>query len=161
MSLLVLCVIAPVKAAPATKTPFTAKATYWPTGVVSRLWITEDGILHMKGGEYEGYITGISDPDMSGPFWYVQDLVLDLNTGEGSVNTKGTVSYPGGTFETSSVGEITPINATHSYFAGTSLGFGTGDYEGQIVFSSNEGEFALFIYPVEMDMEGIVLSPKG
>jgi hypothetical protein len=160
MALLVLFIITPVLATPATKTPFTAVLSFVPVSP-GKQWITEDGISHVKGGIFEGTVTGISGPDISGTMWMSVDETVDLNTGEGSLHGKWTITAIGGTFEGSAVGVITPTSPTTSYMSGTFIGHGAGDYEGQKIKGSFEGDVIVDVYPIELDMEGIILSPKG
>lgn len=44
---------------------------------------------------------------------------------------------------------------------GTFIGHGTGDYEGQKIKGSFEGDVTIDVYPIIMELEGIILSPKG
>jgi len=154
--------IAPVIAAPATKTPFIAEASFVPISP-GKQWITKDGISHVKGGISEGTITSISGPDISGAIWMSVDETVDLNTGEGSLHGKWTItamadSY---TFEGSAAGVITSTSPTTSHLSGTFIGHGTGAYEGQKIMGSFESEVTMGVYPIELNMEGIILSPKG
>jgi len=161
MALAVLLTITPVMAA-ATKTLFTAEASFFPISP-GKQWTTEDGILQVKGAIFEGTITSISGPDISGAIWMRVDETLDLNTGEGSLHGKWTIttmpdSY---TFEGSAVGVTTPTSPTTSHLSGAFIGHGTGDYDGQKMMGSFEGEVTTGVYPIELNMEGIILSPKG
>ena len=162
--LLVLFIATPVIAAPATKTPFTAEASL-VLGNISqgKQWITEDGISHVKGAISEGTLTSTSGPDISGTIRMTTTESVDLNTGEGSLHGKWTItampdSY---TFEGSAVAVMTPTSPTTSHISGTFIGHGTGDYDGQKIKGSFEADVTIGIPQVEMDLEGILLSPKG
>ncbi len=162
MTLLVMFTMTRVIAAPSTKTPYTAEMSFVPTSP-GKQWITEDGISHIKGGIFEGTITSISGPDISGAIWMRVDETVDLNTGMGSLHGKWTItavsdSY---TFEGSAVGFITPTSPTTSHLSGKFVGHGMGDFEGQQIKGSFSGEVPVEVYPIELDMEGIILSPKG
>lgn len=155
MVLLVLFAVAPVMAAPATKTLFTAEASFIPGSIsTGRGWITEDGIQHVKGAISEGTVTG----GMSGTFWIMSDEVVDLNTGDGANHGKFVLTINGGTFE----GSFQSIVYMYT-FSGTFVGHGTGVYEGQKIMGSHEGELIVVdtLPIVEMVLEGIILSPKG
>lgn len=160
VAVLVLSIVTPVVAAPATKTPFTAGASLAPTSP-GKQWITEDGIEQIKGAIFEGTLTSISGPDISGTVWMKMDETVDLNTGMGTLHAKWTITAIDGTFEGSSVGVITPIDPTTSYVSGTFIGHGAGDFEGQKIMGSFEVEVTVEVFPIEMNMEGIILSPKG
>lgn len=166
MALLVLFVVTPVMAAPATKIPFTAEASFG-FGNVSpgEEWETEDGIYHLKGAVSEG-TTDIHSAygDISGALMIRHDLALDTNTGLGDCHGKfvitvfdntGTVVL--GTFEGSEHGAHTITD--HHYISGNLVAKGTGMFEGLKMRGSYEGE--LIDGTVVMDMKGILLSPKG
>jgi len=106
MVLLVLFVVTPVMAAPATKTLFTAEASFVPGSIsTGKGWITKDGIQHVKGAISEGNITG----DISGTMWLMSDETVDLNTGEGANHGKFVLTVDGGTFEGSFQSKVTPF----------------------------------------------------
>jgi len=153
MALLVLFVVAPVMAAPATKTPFTAAITltFLPT---ENQWITEDGIYHVKEQVAEGTVTG----DVSGEMQLVRHMILDLNTGEGSCHGKFVVTVDGGTFEGSEQSEITNYAALPDGISGTLVAHGTGDYVGLKMMGSFEGGL-IEENIVQATLEGIILSP--
>ena len=101
MALLVLFAVAPVMAAPATKTPFTAEASFLFGNVSPGTeWTTDDGIYHLKGAVSSGSFTAISGPDISGTLMIGHSLVIDTNTGLGDCHGKFVLAVEGvGTFE--------------------------------------------------------------
>jgi len=158
MVLLVLFVVTPVMAAPATKTTFTSEASFG-FGNVSpgEDWTTEDGIYHLKGAVSEG-TTDIHSAygDMSGTLVIRHSLVIDTNTGLGACHGKFVITVDGlGTFEGSEHGAHTITD--HHYITGNLVAKGTGMFEGLKMTASYEGEVIDGI--VVMDMEGILLSP--
>jgi len=155
MALLVLFVVAPVMAAPATKTPFTATITltFLPT---ENEWITEDGIYHVKEQVAKGAVTG----DVSGDMLLVRHMTLDLNTGEGSCHGKFVVTVDGGTFEGSEQSTITNYAAGPDGISGTLVAHGTGMYKGLKMMGSFEGGL-IGADTMQAILEGIILSPKG
>ena len=161
IALLVLFAVAPVIAAPATKTPFTAETSFIPGNISpGEVWITKDGIRHVKGAISEAPVTG----DISGTMWLVSAETIDLNTGEGAVHGKFVLTVDGGTFEGSFQSVFTPLSPGQLRISGTFTGQGTGTYEGQKIMVSSEGK--LILPPplppvVEILLEGIILSPKG
>jgi hypothetical protein len=74
--LLMLFAAAPVMAAPATKTLFTAKVRFAPGNIKpGEEWVTMDGIYYVKGQVSEGNVTG----DILGTLLIVCHATLDLN----------------------------------------------------------------------------------
>jgi len=163
MALLVLCVVAPVMAAPATKTPFTAEASFVPGNVYpGEEWITEDLIYHVKRQVGEGPVTG----DIEGWSTIVRHATLDLKTGEGSCHGKIVITVVVdtvvvGTFEGTEQSTITAYGGTPETpgISGTFIAYGTDTYEGQKMMASFEG--GLIGDTVVVVFKGIILSPKG
>jgi len=151
MALIVLFAIAPVMA-PATKTPFTAQATFI-SGNVSpgKMWTTKGNITHIKGSISSGNVTG----GLSGTVLVVTDEALDLNTGMGVLHGKFVLTVVGGTFKGSFRGLVT--GGIH--LSGTVVAQGTGAVEGKKLMGSFEGEAILV--KVTLMLEGMILSPKG
>lgn len=160
VALLTLLTTTPVFAVPATKTPFTAVASFEAVSP-GKEWITKDGISHIKGGISAGALTSISGPDISGEIWMRVGQTVDLNTGEGSLHGKWTITAVGGPFEGSVVAVITATSPTTSHISGTFIGHGSGDYEGQKLKGSFEGDIIMGVPQIEIDLEGVILSPKG
>ncbi len=159
MALLMLFAVAPVMAAPATKTLFTAEARFVPGNISQgEVWITKDGIRHVKGAISEAPVTG----DISGTMWLVSVETIDLNTGEGSNHGRFVTTVDGGTFEGSFQSAFTPLSPGQLRISGTFVGQGTGTYEGQKIMASSKGKLILSpqLPPVvEIVLEGIILSP--
>lgn len=155
IALLVLLMATPVMAAPATKTPFRAAGSFIP-GIIDtgKVWITKDGIQHVKGAISEGTVSG----DISGTFRLVSYETVNLNTGDGTNHGKFTLIVNGeDTFEGSFQSTV-----TMNTFSGTFVGRGTGMYRGQKIMGSHEGELVMDTIPVvEIVLEGIRLIPKG
>lgn len=151
-ALLLLFVVAPVMAAPATKTPLTAEAKFI-SGNVSpgRMWTTGGNIVQVKGAISAGTVIG----DISGGILFVSDETLDMNTGKAVNHGKFVMTVVGGTFEGSFRGM-----GIGSSFSGTFVGQGTGTREGQKLMGSFEGTvtYVGVIPNVEMTIEGIILS---
>ena len=162
IALLVLFAVAPVMAAPATKTPFTAEASFVPGNVdLGEEWITEDLIYHVKGQVGEGPVTG----DIIGWLTIVRHATLDLNTGDGSCHGKIVITVDGvGTFEGTEQSTITAGGGTPEIpgISGTFEAHGTDTYEGQKIMASFEGGVIRdTVVTVVVVFEGIMLSPKG
>lgn len=122
-------------------------------------WITEDGILHVKGAEGWGPTIG----DLPGEMWFTLNVAIDLNTGFGAMHGKWVSTDDHGTFE----GTWRTENWGVVYFEGTAVGQGTGGYEGMIYKVTSFWGYNLYlggyIGPdgVHFDFEGVILSPKG
>ena len=165
MALLVLFVVTPVMAAPATKIPFTAEASSVFGNISPGIEWEADGIYHVKGAISLGNVTTISGPDISGTMRSVTDLTINTKTGLGGCYNKIVVTVEGvGTFEGSqhSTHTIIPIPDPPYLKDVTSGSFvlhGTGEFEGLKMMGSYEGEIINKL--VEMALEGIILSPKG
>lgn len=146
--------IATAFAAPATKTPFTAEASFVPGNIsLGQAWVTNGSIQHVKGAESEGTVTG----DLSGTSWMWSFETVNLKTGKGVNHGKFSLNLDEGTFEGRWRGKITPEGFSVKY-----VGHGTGTYKGQKMMGSATGEVILDTPPiVEMVLEGIILSPKG
>ena len=163
MALLVLFAVAPVMAAPATKTPFTADVSFVLGNVYAgEEWITMDGIYHVKGQVSQGPVTltPVTGDILVGTMLIVRHATLDLNTGDGSCHGKIVITVNGGTFEGSEQSTITLWGA---HISGTFLAQGTGMYEGQTIMASFEGGVVIVdgVKTVVAEFEGIILSPKG
>jgi len=158
IALIVLFALAPVMAAPAIKTLFTAEASFVPGNIdPGKEWITKDGIYHVKGQVGTGLVTG----DISGWLTIVRHATLDLNTGEGSCHGKIVIDVDGvGSFEGSEQSTITLWGASIS---GTFLAHGTGMYEGRTMMGSFEGGVNIVdgVKTVVAEFKGIILSPQG
>ena len=168
MALLLLFAVAPVMAAPATKTPFTADVSFVLGNVYAgEEWITMDGIYHVKGQVSQGPVTltPVTGDILVGTMLIVRHATLDLNTGDGSCHGKIVITVDGGTFEGSEQSTITVygITAYGGGISGTFLARGTGMYEGQRIMGSFEGGVVIVdgVKTVVAEFEGIILSPKG
>lgn len=157
--LLVLFAVAPVMAAPATKTPFTAHATFIAGNISpGTMWArtTELKIIQIRGITSTGNITG----DISGSVLLVADETFDMSTGLGLNHGELFVVTVGGTYEGSFQSMYTGLLS----FTGTFVARGTDTLEGQILIGSYEGELtwpeAIPVVPpvVHMTIEGVILS---
>lgn len=154
-ALLVLFAVAPVMAAPATQTPFTAHATFI-TGNISpgEMWARtkERNIVQIRGSTSTGNVAG----DISGTVLLVADETFDMNTGLGLNHGEFVIAVVGGTYEGSFRSMFTGLS-----FSGTFVGQGTGTLEGQVLMGSYEGEVTYVdTLPVaHMAIEGVILSP--
>jgi len=160
MALLVLFAVAPAIATPATKTLFTAEASFVPGNISQgEVWITQDGIRHVKGAISKAPVTG----DISGTMWLVSAETIDLNTGEGSNHGRFVITVDGGTFEGSFQSAFTLLSPGQLRILGTFVGQGTGTCEGQKIMASCEGKLILPppLPVVEIELKGIILSPQG
>lgn len=160
MALLVLFAATPVIATPVMKTPFTADVSVVPSSP-GKTW-EKGGILHIKGSVGMGTITSTSGPDISGDILIIEDEAINPKTGKGSMHAKWVITALdfSFTFEGSTVAKIVFTDPTTSHISGTFKGDGTGIYEGQIIKGSFEGDFEEGVYPMEMELEGIIQS-KG
>jgi len=151
--LLVLFAVAPVMAAPATKTPFTAEA-HFITGNVDpgETRTTKGNIVQIRNSTSTGTVTG----DISGTLLFVQDQTLDMNTGLGVNHGKFVITVVGGTYEGSFRSMFTGLS-----FTGTFVAQGTGTVEGQILMGSYEGQITIVdtSHHVQMTIDGVILSP--
>ncbi len=155
MALVVLFAVTPVMAAPAYKLPYTADV-FLNIIDPGESWITEDGILQVRGllaeGTFNSADLGIADAAM----WKTIDYALDTITGEGTMHGKFVLTIDGaGTFEGSFRDRIT--NSTH--LAGTVVGQGTGAFAGWKTMGTWYGD--IIDGTVENVLEAIILSPKG
>jgi hypothetical protein len=154
IAFLTLFAVAPIMAAPVTKTPFTAEATFI-TGNVSpgKMWTTKDNILQVRESISAGNVTG----DITGTVLLVEGETLDMNTGLGVNHGKFTITVAEGTYEGSFRSTFTGLN-----FTGTFVGKGTGTLEGQKIKGSYEGQVTYIdttIPLAHMTINGIILSP--
>ena len=162
MALLVLFVVTPVMAAPATKIPFTAEASSVFGNISPGIEWEADGIYHVKGAISSGTVTTISGPDISGTMGLVMDLVINTKTGRGMCHSKIVVTVEGvGTFEGSELGSHTIIPIPDPPYlkdviSGRFVLHGTGEFERLKMMGSFEGEN--IGGSVEMALEGIILS---
>ena len=163
MALLMLWVITPVMA-PSEKIDnwgeFLGSAT-WP----GEFWITNDLILHIKGAEGTGDVTG----NLPGHMTFTLNAAIDVNPesptfGVGSMHGKYVYSDDyGNTFE----GNWRTENWGVVNMEGTGVAHGTGDYEGMIQHVTFSGWNMYLANPdygpngVYFDFDGIILSPHG
>ncbi len=161
MALSLLFAVTSVMAAPATKTQFTTEASFVPGNIsIGEVWITKDGIRHVKGATSFTFVTG----DISGTMWLVSSETIDLNTGEGTNHGEFVLTVNSGTFEGSFQGEFSPQSPGQLAISGTFVGQGSGIYDRQMIMASSKGRLIL---PepgppvVEIVLEGTILSPKG
>jgi len=157
MALLVLFVVAPVMAAPATKTPYRADVIL-EIKSLDEDWTTKGGIQHVKGliaeGTFNSTDLGIDIDDAT--MWKKLDYTLNTITGKGTMHGKFVLTVEGiGTFEGSFRDKITEFN----HYSGTVVGQGTGDFAGLKTMGTWEGDKdGNTIVNV---LEAVILSPKG
>jgi hypothetical protein len=164
IALLVLFAVTTVMAEPATKIPFTAYATlYFGNVSPGKVWITDDGVYHVKGAVSQGNVTLDSIlGEMEGILIMVHDLTIDQNTGLGDCHGKCIITVPeAGTFEGSEHGSHMITTDGH-YISGGLVAKGTGVFDGVKMKSSYEGEIHIEGSEQVMDavMEGTLLSPN-
>lgn len=155
IALLVLLVVVPVMAAPATKTLFTAESTM-TFATPGKAWTTKHGIYHVRDQEATGTVTG----DIEGDIFLVRHMILDLNTGKGSCHGKFVITVDGGTFEGSEQSKITNYALPPDGISGKLVAHGTGDFEGLKVTASFEGGL-ISADTIQLTFDGIILSPHG
>ena len=152
IALLVLFAVAPVMAAPATKTPFTTHVTFITGNVSPReMWTTQGNILQIKESTSAGNVSG----DISGTVLLTMDETLDLNTGLGVNHGKFVITLTGGTYEGSSRSMFTDLS-----FSGTFIAHGSGSVERQVLMGSFEGVITIVdsLHLVNVVFEGVILS---
>lgn len=161
LALLVLWLVIPVMAT-ATTIPvsgsFLGSADPNAPGVV---WISEEGILQIRGAEGAGVTSG----DIPGTMAFTLNAAIDLSTGEGRAwGTYVSSDGYGNTFEGTWLVSVTG----YVNIEGISVGHGTGAYEGMLFQNSFWGaNLYLGGLPPEVpngvwfDFDGTILSPKG
>ena len=120
-------------------------------------WVSEEGILHMKGSYWAGTEEVIVPGGLGTAIfeeWY-DHLSLDPITGEGTLSAKWRLTFPGGTIEGSARGKITLGYILSGTFVGT---HGTGDFEGVKKMGSFEGELIDETHAVA-EISGIIVYP--
>ena len=173
IALLVLFTVTPVMTAPATKISFTGWGSFG-FGNVSpgEVWITDDGVSHVKGAVSQGEVTiqSVLGP-MKMEIIMVHDLALDSNTGLGDCHGKFILGY----FDEVSILDGVPIIEGLRLFEGTEHGShiitndghyisgglqakGIGDFKGVKMQSSYEGEITEGEV-VDIDLDGTLLAP--
>lgn len=159
MALLVVSLITQVMAS--TATVFEVVGSYTGSATVpGEVWVTEDGILHVKGGEGFGPVSG----DLPGEMWFSLSGAIDLNTGFGSMHGKWVFTDDHGTFE----GSYRAENYGVVYYDdGSAGGKGTGGYEGMVYRVDPFWGYNLYLggYTGEdgvyFEFVGRILSPHG
>jgi hypothetical protein len=165
IALLVLFAVTPVMAAPATKTPFTAEASFVFGNISPGIEWEQGGIYHVQGVISSGTFATISGTDISGTLMIWHDLVINTKTGLGECHGKVILTVEGvGTFEGSEHGTHTIIPIPDPPYlkdviSGSFVLHGTGEFERLKMMGSYEAEMVGGL--VEMALEGIILSPLG
>ncbi len=121
------------------------------------MWFSEEGIMHMRGAYWSG-TEEVIVPDGLGTAifeeWY-NHLSLDPTTGEGTLNAKWRLTFPGGTIEGSARGKITEGYLLSGTFVGT---HGSGDFKGVKKMGSFEGMLTSETTAVA-EISGIIVYP--
>ena len=148
-ALLVLSVIAPAMAS-ATKIPVKGSITAILT-VPGEVRITEGNIMIQRDTEAEGPASG----DLAGKIHISSNVNLNLNTGKGVAFGTFVFTDAHGTFK--GMWRVRYTGFVH--FEGAAEGHGNGAYDGMLVKLSFKGLNPPGV--INIDYEGIVLSPKG
>jgi hypothetical protein len=156
ITLSIMFIATPVMAAPATKTSYTATVTLSISGP-GVTWVTEGGITLIKGQEYMGLFTS-TDPSLTGIMVKVCDIMINENTGTGTIHGTFILTPNGGagTLEGTFRGRITD----NTHLAGTVVGQGTGDFEGSVTRGTWEGDMVLGSQMINV-LDATLLSPRG
>lgn len=156
---LLVCSFLFVAGVAATTTPTLAHKTQISFGFTNfyddtydRLWVSDDGILHIRGGGHFGDVWG----DLIGTLTYDGDINLNMETYDGtgvglvcfSVNY-GDLS---GTFEGKMV-----LKVNSGYITGMFVCHGDGDFEGMKLKGTCEGDLVSKTYSAD----AIILNPHG
>lgn len=158
IALLALWMTTSVMAAPALKIPISGDFTASLTAEPAKEWITKGGILIIKGAQGEGPTTG----DFNGIMAFTGMFAIDLKTGLGRGEGKWVSTDAYGTFEGTWITDVTGF----IYVDGSSVGQGTGAYEGMILKNSFSG-YNLYLggytgaNGVYFEWAGTILSTKG
>jgi hypothetical protein len=159
IGILVLWMITPAMAPPVIEFP--VSGYYWGSAdpdAPGKLWITEDGILHIKGAVGEGPLSG----DIPGTMMFTLNAEIDLNTGVGVMHGKYVAYAEYGDFE----GTYRTENTGVVNYEGTAVAQGTDAYEGMVMRTSFWG-YNLYLMGytgpdgVYFDYEAIILSSHG
>jgi hypothetical protein len=154
MALLVLFAVAPITAAPATKTPYAANVKLQITDP-GEARTTKGDILHVKGLIAEGFFNSSELGIVNAAMWKKLDFTLNTITGKGTMHGKFVLTVDGaGTLEGSFRDKIT--DSTH--LAGTVVGQGTGAFEGVKTIGTWEGD--IIGTEIVNVLDAILLSPK-
>ena len=148
-ALLVLSVMTPAMAS-ATKIPIKGSITAFLTAP-GEVRITKGNIMIQRDTEAEGPASG----DLSGTIHIKSNVNLNLNTGEGVSFGTFVFTDAHGTFE--GMWRVRYTDFIH--FEGAAEGHGTDAYVGMLVKLSFKGLNPPSL--INIDYEGIVLSPKG
>jgi len=155
MALLVLFAVAPVMAATAAKTPYTANVKLDIISI-DKVWTTKRGIQQVRGLIAEGFFNSTELGIDNATMWKKLDYTLNTITGKGTMHGKFVLTVgEAGTIEGSFRDKIT--NSTH--LAGTVVGQGTGAFAGWKTMGIWYGD--IIDGTVENVLEAIILMPKG
>lgn len=134
-----------------TKIDFIAAEILTPTGPPSRVWVSDDGVQHIRDLPVAGPVWG----DLNGTLKLLSNRNLNLVTGHGtafgaailSVEWNGLV----GTFEGRSEWKIEGFRIVTGQF----VGHGTGDFAGMQMMAN------FFQTPTGAPLIGTILIPSG
>jgi hypothetical protein len=135
----------------AVKIDFVAEEKLAPTGPPGRIWVSDDGVQHIRDLPVAGLVWG----DINGTLTIVSNRNLDLATGHGTAYGTAIleVEWNGliGTFEGRSEWKIEGFRIV----AGQFIGHGTGDFEGMQMQAN------FFFTPAGTPLIGTILIPHG
>jgi hypothetical protein len=150
--LTVMLILGTVSAsAQATKTDFEAEELLFPIGSPGKIWVSDDGVQHIRDFPVAGPVWG----DIDGQLTVVANINWDLATGDGTAYGTAVldVEWNGltGAFEGRSQWKY----AGFLISAGQFVGHGTGDFEGMHMRANffNDGDRTPLI--------GTILNPHG
>jgi hypothetical protein len=111
-------------AAPATKVPFSATLQITEILGAKRVWTDEEGILHLRGWNGRGTITG----DISGLIEIIENVNMDTSSGYGNAQVKGVITV--GSEEAYRMSADVTMEGYGATISGTFVIQGMGSYKG-------------------------------
>jgi len=138
--------------AQATKTDFVAEEMLAPTGPPGKVWVSDDGVVHIRDLTVVGPVWG----DLVGQLTVVANINQDGATGDGTAHGTAVLEVEwgdlSGTFEGRSQWEYAGFLVTDGQF----VGHGTGDFAGMHMqasfYNAEDGTTPLI---------GTILEPHG
>lgn len=150
--LLMMAISSPAShASGTTKIDFVAAETLAPTGPPGRVWVSDDGVQHIRDLPVAGPVWG----DINGTLKIVSNRNLNLLTGHGTAFGTAVlhIEWNGlvGTFEGRSEWKIEGFRVVTGQF----VGHGTGDFAGMQMMAN------FFQTPTGTPLIGTILIPSG